>query len=209
MTTESEIVVKKGLGEFTVVVVISLIFAGSCAMALSNLVNQVAMLPSGLWIGLVSFLLIVNLREVGFRAFCISLLAAFCRRQSLRVRAATDGPELEVGFKLLAVNVVERRIPADDLVTIEWNTGQASDMAGRDVGDWSVLIWYRHRDFAREARERELGRRRPGEAVLAIGPPQPKQIAESLGHHVLAFLHNRGIAVSTTLHDGPSPPNSR
>lgn len=194
-----------GRGEFIAVVVGTPILVGASALALSNLINRVALLPSAVWIALMLFVLTVNIREAGFRPFCTSLLAAFSRRQLLRVCSGPDGSTLEVGFKFLGSKVVQRRIQAGDLVALEWKTGQASEMAERDVGDWSVIVWYRHGDSTREIAERERGLRRPGEVPLIIGPARPRQITESLAHRTLAFLHDSGIAVP---HEQPSAPGA-
>ncbi|HSY48813.1 MAG TPA: hypothetical protein VLC46_08385 [Thermoanaerobaculia bacterium] len=190
----SELRVPKGVGVLIAAVLGSSVIGTFLTLAARNLFHGVAVLPSALWILLLTFVAGAGIRESGLRGFCVATLSAFSRSQVLRVSTnCGEQKVLEIGFRLFNRTVIERKILADDLADIRWNTGQASDMAHRDVGDWSVVLWFWHRDHDRETREKQLGLRRPGQAALIIGPARAKRVTEELGSRVLKFLNESGI----------------
>lgn len=117
-------------------------------LAVRNLLNGIAMIASSLWLLLIAFAVMNEIRDSGWRGYCVAVAGAFSRQQVLAVRTSGDSSTLEVGFRLFGFNIVERRIPAQELAGICWNTGQGSDLAGRDVDDWHVVLWYWSRDPA-------------------------------------------------------------
>lgn len=165
------------------------------SLALRNLLHGIAMIPSALWLLLIAFVVMNGIRESGWRGFWIAAAGAFSRQQVLAVSTSGDSSTLEVGFRLFGFNIVERRVPVQDLAGICWNTGQASELARRDADDWSVFLWYWHRDPAKEATQRKFRMRRPGQAPIVIGPPRAKSVTEALGWEVIGFLDDSGISV--------------
>jgi hypothetical protein len=128
--------------------------------------------------------------------FSREILAGFSQKQILLVRTVGDSRNLEVGFRLFGSTIIQCRVPEVDLVSLGWSTGQASEMAGRDVNDWSVVLWCLHHDLQKEAREREHHYRRPGQMPVIIGPSRSKVATEALGQRVISFLREAGISVT-------------
>jgi len=190
-----ELLVTKARGEFVAAVVGAAIIVSSLTLAIRNVIHDEAVLPSVVWIVLVALVALSNIRASGMRGFSLGILSAFSRYRLLRVSTQPQQSRaLEVGFKLWNLHFVEQKISGDDVVCVRWSTGQGTDLAGHDVNDWSVFLWYRHRDSQKEAKESESGRKRPGQSVIVIGPARAKRITEALGNRVLEFLSASGIS---------------
>jgi len=203
----AELIVAKARGELVAAVVGTAIIVSSVTLAIRNVIRHVAVLPSVVWIVLVTLVALSNIKASGMRRFYLAILSAFSRYQLLRVSTyPQQSTTLEFGFKLWNLDFVELRISGDDVVSVCSNTGQATDMADHDVNDWSVFLWYRHRDPQKEMKERESGRKRPGQSVLVIGPARAKRIAEALGNRVLDFLNASGLSACDERSES-SPPN--
>ena len=172
------LIIPRARRDVVVVVIGMTIVATFFALAVWNLLREIAVISSTLWLLLVALGIVNGIREWGLRGFVAGTLGAFSRYQVLVVR---DPSTLETGFRLFGLDIVEHRIAAEDLIAIRWNKGQASDMAGRDVNDWSVLLWYR--DPKADGKQ----------AVLPIGSARAKAVTEELGRRIIAFLDQTGI----------------
>jgi len=188
-----ELMVKKGRGELVAAVFLTVVIVTSLRLAIKNLIDHVAVLPSAIWIVLVLSVTLSNLRASGIWKFHLTILSAFSRYQLLRVSAHPQQPTLEIGFTLFGLPFVELRIAGDDVVCVYWHSGQATEMSGRDANDWSVFLRYRHHDAQKEMKERERGRKWPGQSLIVIGPARSKGITEALGNRVLDFLSASGF----------------
>jgi len=175
--------VTKSRAELTAAVIISTVVVTFFILAVRDLLLGVAVVPSILWLLLLAFVATGNIRELGLRGYALEFLGAFSRKQVLAVRSCGDTKVLEEGFRLFGSNIVQRRIPSADLVSVNWSRGQASEMAGRDVNDWSVAVWHQRGEP-------------PRRKVLIIGPPQPRAAAEALGYQVVRLLEDEGIVVA-------------
>ena len=142
VSASCELLVPKARFERIAAIVGTAIIVTFLVLAAKNLFQETAVVPSLIWILLVVFVVISNVRQSGLSSFAAGVLGAFSRKQVLIVSTAEEGRVLEVGSKFLSWNVIEHRVPASDLVTIRCSAGQASDLAGRDVNDWSVVLWY-------------------------------------------------------------------
>jgi hypothetical protein len=191
----SQYVVKRSRGGPIAATIGTIVVALSVTFAIQNLINRIALIPSILWLTLLTLALISSLREAGFVSFCRGIVIAFCRRQFLEVKSSSERKRLEIGSKAFAFDLVEHRIAADDLVELTWRPGQGSDMAGRDVGDWSLFLWYRHGDQALAALQKRRLHPRPEERVVVIGTPQARETAEQLARDVWKFLSESGVSV--------------
>lgn len=100
-------------------------------LAVRNLLHATAVLPSSLWVS-------GSMVPPGMPCTC---WRPFSRAQVLAVRNVADLTALEVGFRLFGTNMIVRRIPARDPLSIGWSRGEASDMAarGRERLDGLVL----------------------------------------------------------------------
>jgi len=188
-----ELMVKKGRGELVAAVILTAVIVTSLRLAIKNLIDHVAVLPSAIWIILVLSVTLSNLRASGIGKFHLTILSTFSRYQLLRVSAHPLQPTLEIGFTLFGLPFIELRIARDDVVCVYWHSGQATEMSGRDANDWSVFLRYRHHDAQKEMKERERGRKWPGQSLIVIGPARSKGITEALGNRVLDFLSASGF----------------
>jgi hypothetical protein len=131
------------------------------SLAVWNLVRGIAAVASALWLALIAFVVISNIREWGSRAFLLSIPRAF----SLHEVLIADADGLKVGFRIFGRNVIERRIPAQDIVSVRCSEGQARD--------WLVILRYQHGD---------------GQVPIVVGPSRTKPAAEALAQQVIEFL---------------------
>ena len=188
MNPSSELVVLKSRAGPISAIIGTVIVVVFVWLAVRNLLHGIAVIASTLWLLLIALVIIINVRDSGWRAFPVAVAGAFSRQQVLIVDS--DSSVLEIGFRLSGLTIIEHRIRAEDLVGIRWNTGQASDLAGRDVNDWSVFLWYR--DPAKALMQNV---RRPGQWPLVIGSPRAKSTTEALARRVIGFLNESGISV--------------
>jgi len=194
---DNVLIIHKGIGVLVSAVIFTVVMIVSVAMATQNLVNRVAVIPSSFWLLVLATVFIINMREAGFRSLVLSMLDAFSRRQVLRVSIGSEGrTELGIGFRLLGRDLYPLIIPVQSLVSLYWSAGQASDMAGRDCDDWSVVLWYLHGNAEERAKQERIGLRRPGQHPVIIGPSRPRSVTEALGQQVVQFLSENGVSVS-------------
>ena len=196
VTEASQFLVFKSRSVPIIATIGTAVVASSLWLAVENLLHRTAVAPSALWLFLIAFVVISNIRNSGLRAFVAACAGAFSRQQVLIVNASDDCSILQVGFRLFGFNIVEHRLLAEDLVSIRCSRGQASDLAGRDVNDWSVILWYRHHDRKIQAIQQQFGAPRPGQSPLVIGPPRKKTLTEPLARRVICFLNESGISVT-------------
>ena len=64
-------------------------------------------------------------------------------------------------------------------------------MAGRDLGDWSVALWYDHGDPAKSLAQKK--HRWPDQEVYIVGLTGPKNKVDAFGHEFLNFLRQSGV----------------
>lgn len=165
-------------------------------VAIWNLFN-VASVSAGsiaaslVWLLLVAWIVIVNLREEGgARQYLINRLGAFFRHHFVRA-VPDDGKadQIRIGYLLLGRPFYYLVVDVEAISSIDWSSGQATSMRGKDMADWSVALWYWHPDGPR--RKSFPGVR--DEAIFIIGPNGPREAAESLGRQLAEFLTLVGI----------------
>lgn len=170
-----------------------LLFFSYLAIRNLFLIQQLSLLlrmASLLWLLLVLTGAILSIvYDGGISQFLINRLGAFSNHQV--VRASPDGSAETISFgflmfgRFLSYLVVDVRA----ISSIGWNSGQGTAMAGRDLNDWTVVIWYH------SARRRNT-RPYPGmrdEEVFVIGESGTKASAEAFGSKLVEFLMSVGI----------------
>jgi hypothetical protein len=193
MDASSELVVPNSrIGPLVVTIGCS-VFMIFVVLAVRNLFTGTEFIASTLWLLLLGFVATSNIRESGWRSFFLGVLGAFASRQVLVVRRSDDSRSLGIGFRLFRFSVIQHRVPAHDIVSLSVHTGQASDLANRDVNDWSVGLWYLHHD------DKRRGTRRPGQEVVIIGPARAKPDSETLARRIAGFLDVSGLPVPLEL----------
>jgi hypothetical protein len=64
-------------------------------------------------------------------------------------------------------------------------------MAGRDMKDWSVALWYAHGDSEKSKKHHML--RKPDQDVYIVGPSRRKEDTATLGIEFVSFLSCVGV----------------
>lgn len=186
--------VYKARGEMVVWIIITIIVVFSTLVGISNFFYRIALIPSTLWIVFVAFLVVSHCREHGSHRFVQDMLEDFSRRHFVEIgESATGASLLRVCFSLFGKDFVCAAIPLTSISEVHWSPGQASSLAGRDVGDWSVSVWYDAEDSdARRRRSRGL---RQDRDIVALGSPRPKEITAAFGRELLALLADAGTVL--------------
>jgi hypothetical protein len=167
-------------------------------LAVLNLANLVAIIPSVIWLLIVTWIVWSGCRDAGGirRYFCDWLGVFAGRRFAISANDDTGQPAVRFGYELFGRRFYERTIPLNRIESVEWSPGQATSMAGRDMKDWSVALWYDHGDREKSKKHHML--RKPDQDVYIVGPSRPKEDTAALGEDFLSFLR----AIGSTLLQG-------
>lgn len=161
------------------------------SLALHNLWDWTAILPSTLWLLLVSAVVVDLIRSKGIKQFVVETLNVFSFREFVWTIPRVNGQnEIQFGYQLFGRRFVHLRIAAEKIEHVEWSTGQASHQVGRDMNDWSVAVWYDHGDPARS--EGNKGWRFADQEIHIVGPPRSKKEVVAFGQSFLNFLRQSG-----------------
>ena len=174
-------------------VVLALIAFVFVLLALYNVFTGVALVASSLWLAFVTLQIWWTYQEDGgFRQFLINRLGGLSGQQIVEVDLANVQPRsLHFGFELHGRCFIQRTIPLDGVQSVKWSTGQATDLAGRDMNDWHVWLRF-NRDEPAKTEKRRTPRKRDLD-LYGIGSPAHKDKTEALGLSVVAFLRDAGI----------------
>jgi len=63
-------------------------------------------------------------------------------------------------------------------------------MAGHDMTDWGVYLWFDHNDPDKSEKKRKL--KKPDQDIYRVGPSTRKSRAEAFGLSFVAFLRDAG-----------------
>ena len=171
------------------------------AVAISNLVDYesvplYAIIFSVLWLLIVATGLIVSIRDDGgLRPFIMILLADLSAHQFVEI-IPQDGDDLMVrcGFTLFGRDFNHFPIRRAELASVEWCSGQATSLAGRDMNDWDVHVWYDRKGSKRWTSASSFRE----EAVFVFETAGPKHEAAALGASLVDFFRSAGIELHPT-----------
>jgi hypothetical protein len=177
-----------------------LIVTGSVGAALFNLSRPMAtpvtaLLASVAWLLLVGTMLAVA-RNVagGTRQYLINCLGDFAARQLVWIEwRGEDSPHVCFGFQMGRGRPCYVRIRMDAIAKVEWRTGQASALAGRDMNDWYVSIKF----DKRKSTITPLGRPYP-HRFYTVGPSGPRETVEEFGLEFVKLLISAGARLAPT-----------
>jgi hypothetical protein len=182
----------RGCGVVFAIVFVGGFVGGFVALAVDNLIHYrtaplLGLVPSVLWLALVAFVVVMTLVEIGVWGSLVACLGEFSRRHF--AEAIRDGGRnvIGFGFVLLGRKFYYLRIQRGQVVSVVMNTGQATAMAGRDMNDWSVVVWYR------EPRGTPRFGFRAGEDVYIVGPAGAKQQTAQFFAGFVEFLRAAGV----------------
>lgn len=198
--TEMEIPKEGGIPGLTVCYSIVVVFVGFAIFNLSHPYSTplVGLIASGMWLVIVSAVSVSRcIDEGGPYQFLVNRLGRFAAKQFVQI-APPDGKDTSVvcfGYRIRGRRFYYLKIPIDGIISVYWNTGQASSMAGRDMNDWSVALWY---DTIRVKTKSGASPPRKPQAVYIVGPSGPKEGIETFGLSFVGFLGNAGAMFSQT-----------
>jgi len=96
-------------------------------VAVHNLADGTAPIPSILWLLLVGTVIGGMCKERGIRRFLINLLGAYALRQFIWTLPKGNGAtEIQFGYRLLGHRFAYFGVPVNRIDSVEWHTGQAS-----------------------------------------------------------------------------------
>ena len=107
---------------------------------------------------------------------------------------ALSSREVGFGYELFGRRFLKQAIRVDRIETVEWRTGQATDVAGRDMNDWHVFVCYDHCDPAKSEKRRKWAKK-PDQDVYVLGLSTRKEKIEALGMELVAFLQAAGASL--------------
>jgi hypothetical protein len=157
------------------------------------------MIASVIWLALVTTMLWTpSKRAGGLRRFLTNCLGELFGRNFVEA-VSLDAPakEIRFGYELFGHRFIQRSVAIDKIESIECKTGQATDMAGRDMNDWSVCLWFDHGDPVKSEKKRKSRIwRKPDQNIYTVGPARRKEITEIFGLSFVAFLRAAGAQLS-------------
>jgi hypothetical protein len=170
----------------------TLIVVSFALLAIVNLCNWVAPIASSIWLAFVTMIIQSgSKREGGFRSYLTNRLGEVAGRHFVESSSQAAQPqEIRFGYDLFGHRFIQQRVEIDQIESIVWNPGQATDMAGRDMNDWRVYLWFYHNDPGKAAKKRGPYR---DQDIHSIGPSTRKDRAEALGLAFVAFLRDAGV----------------
>jgi hypothetical protein len=158
-----------------------------------NLFRGDAIIASSLWLAAVAFGYWIQCKDKGIRSYLIDYLGDVAGRYFVESRPEGVRPaEILFGFEFLGRRFIQRRVAQDKIDSVEWKTGQRTDMAGHDMNDWAVVLRFDH-DAPDKKKFRDLH---------IIGPARRKKKTEALGLAFVDFLRNAGVPLERCGEDG-------
>jgi hypothetical protein len=153
-----------------------------------------ATIASLLWLSLVGFVTLLNLRDEGVEQYVVNRLGTYSRRHYVRATPSIGkAKSISIGYQLFGRDFSYLNVDADAISSVDWNSGQATSMAGRDMNDWHVALWHRHPQgpqrtpFFPGARDDE---------IFIFGRIGPRPMAEAFGKQLVEFLITAGVELT-------------
>ena len=193
MTARSEMTIPRSRSEIVFQIVIMTVAVLFCILGTVNLFNRVAIIPSTIWFVFVIAMMWRACREEGgFRRFLTYRLALLGGRFFVECSPHSVQPaEVHFGYRILGHRYLQREVLLDKIESVEWRPGQGSDMAGRDMKDWSVHLWFDQDDPVK----RNKWSRKPEQGIHIVGPARRKEETEAFGLSFVDFLRDAGASL--------------
>ncbi len=178
---------------FTVISTIVVTFF--VVFALIDICHGESLIASSLWLALVALKIRWALQhDGGLRKLLINMLGDMGGRRFAEVGLAeTQSPVIHFGFHLFGRCFIQKTIYLHDIESVEWNTGQGTYLAGRDMNDWHVVIWFDHHDPKKS--EQKSTSWKADQDLYLVGLSGHKDKTEAFGLSLVAFLREAGAAL--------------
>jgi len=166
----------------------------TCNLFYAIRIPAIALAASLLWLLLIVWLVASSLRdEGGVKQYFVNRLGMYSAHHFVRADPnSRQANRICVGYVLFGRSHMYLAVEPDAISSIDWGSGQATALSGRDMDDWHVALWYHHPNGPQ--RKPFPGVR--DEEVFIIGPSGRKEIAETFGRHLVEFLSNVGVELT-------------
>jgi hypothetical protein len=187
-------------GEGCGVVLLVLFLAGTVALAVYNLSDYpdlpfLGLVASVLWLALVSFTFVTGVWVAGgLWMSAVHALGEFSPAHFVEARRAGDQTVIGFGYELFGRRFYYLRLDPARVESVVMNTGQATALAGRDMNDWSVVVWYWKSDVPPPEPDPNLNDRE----VYIPGPAHARATTEEFFRPFVAFLRAAGVPLEPT-----------
>jgi len=146
-------------------------------------------IASLIWIGAMSIGLLYDCRRIGVRQHLISLLGCFIRNRFVQfVRDDSGVALLCIGYKFRSKRMFFLKVQATGINKVDWGMGQASGIAGKDMNDWSVAMWFKGDAIVYNRKGNDL-------RLYIVGPPGRRDRIEEFGNTFIDFLKSNGVEI--------------
>lgn len=191
--THSEMAIPKPRGEVVLACVSVAFVVFWVLLAVLALILRVALIASLLWLALVALLLWEAVKERGLRGWLVDLGGAFSLRHFAESVPCDGGAgDIRFGYRIFGRRILYFAVTVARIESVAWHSGQGSSLAGRDMNDWSVALWFDHSD-AKKSRDRlKRGYPRPDQDVHVVGPSARKEATARFGLEFVALLRQAG-----------------
>ena len=185
------------IGSFVGAMFLSVFILFSVLLAIYNLCTWTAIIPSMIWLLLVGLIAGNLIKSKERKQFAIDVLGSFSRKEFIRAIATENGETtFQYGFKMFGKWFLYFAVAVRKIEAIEWNTGQASHFAGKDMDDWHVVVWYDHDDPAKSQQARSYKSKKPDQELFIVGMSGKKETTGAFGHALLGLLRDAGADFS-------------
>lgn len=169
---------------------------GFTVLAFWNLINQVGVVASSIWMVMVALgFWSAWSGEGGIRKWWIDYLGGFAAKKFVQVIPVEGGrSDLRFGFWFGGRRWFEARIGVDTIAAIDWRMGQASSLAKRDMNDWHVALWF-DPDDAEESEKPTKSNPNPASGIYIVGPSQAKEPTQTFAMDLVNLVRRAGAAL--------------
>ena len=179
-------------------VVIAFTILGISNVLLFQSTQVVSIIASCLWLLTASWIIFENVRDAGgIRLYLVHLLRVYSKQHLVRAVPDHDAKTIAIGYLMFGRFLTCFTIDVSALASVEWNSGQATAMAGREMNDWHVALWYR-------SSSSQLKKSFPGmrqEEISILGPSGPRVSIEAFGKQLVEFLGAVGVELTPGRND--------
>ncbi len=173
--------------DFIAFITIDTIAVIATAVAVLELLFQVAIITPCIWLAFIAWRIWCNCKfEGGLRRWLVTFLGVIAHKQLVEaIPQATGSVEIRFGYRLLGRPLLYFKVPLDRIETVKWSHGQARS-------SWNVCIWFDHPEKGPPnkncVRPEDMG-------VYCVGPSRGKEKTEALGLAFVDFLSRAGATM--------------
>jgi hypothetical protein len=175
--------IPKSLSEVISQFVITMIIVVFTLLAWVNLCIFQAIVPSLIWLAFVTYCIRDKSKhDGGLRSCLINVVGDLFGKKFVETNSEDPQPQcIRFGFRLLGHRFIQKSIELNKIESVSWHTGQASGMAGRDVGDWKVWMYC------------DSGVQKPNHIRYGVGPSVREERAAAFGLSLVSYLCSAGV----------------